>query len=350
MTRPMKIRKPFVTRQLQAALLAFTALAPAVPMRGQSPRAAPSPAAALPGLPRPDVYEALRGDPANNSGYFFSVSPDEEWIAVMLHGRSAPLLCVRVLHRQSQKTWDAPLADWDFKGFPDCFSRDSRRIVLTGRVAELGASMRALEFTDLADGTAPPCTLLGFPAVGGDQAMEWGTVASNGEGTTYESLTEGQVETSVLRITPPGRSQKVDFSPLLDVDRERLDAAAAKVPPEMARLLQDQAKEPAIVQLEQLAVSPDGKCLAAVATIYRGQVGFAGRPYGVLVPLDHGHLVAHPFAQCVYGKILWSGDSKAVYYYAQPQVGTGNGTVHRQVVAGMVRRKGTPAEPARSGR
>jgi hypothetical protein len=114
--------------------------------------------------------------------------------------------------------------------------------------------------------------------------------------------------------------------------------------------LKDLAKTPATVILDKLSVSPDGKSLAAVATIYRGTVGVAGAPYGVLVPLDRGQLCAHPFAQNVYHKMLWTSDSKAFYYYAQPQAGTGNGTVHRQVLAGIRLSRGSAAEAPRPGR
>jgi hypothetical protein len=296
------------------------------------------------------VYEALRGNLVENDGYLFSVSPNEEWIAVM-QDMSARDLRVRVLHRRSGKTWDAPLSDWVLEGFPDCFSKDSRQIVIAGKVADLSASMRALELAAIPPGATPLCTLLGFPTgIGGGPALESGTVASSREGTKYESVTEGQVETSVLRITPPGRSSQVDFSPLLAADGERLAAAAAKLPPELAEILKDHAKTPAVVILDKLSVSPDGKSLAAVATIYRGPVGFAGAPYGVLVPLDRGQLCAHPFAQNVYHKMLWTSDSKAVYYYAQPQAGTGNGTVHRQAVAGMRLSREPTAEGPRPGR
>ncbi len=127
---------------------------------------------------------------------------------------------------------------------------------------------------------------------------------------------------------------RFDFSTLFEAERQRLARAAAKLPKQVAELPKAEGEAPAIVQLDQLSVSPDRKRLVAVATVYRWQVGLAGRPYGVLIPLDRRKYEAHPFAVNVYGKILWSSDSKPVYYCAQPEVGPGNGTVHRLAVPG----------------
>lgn len=327
-------------------LPALAALVVVVSAQAQGKRRSAS--AGTPGLPQPQVFEALRGSPENPNGYFFSVSPDEEWIAVLGLERSRDT-SLRVLHRRSGKTWDTSVSDTPLEGFPDCFTADGRRIVLAGAAAELSPTMGALELRPLARGDAPRCTFLGFPArlLGGSgrerrswisvpQAEgEFGEVAWSEGGVRYASFDDGNDASSWLRVEPPGRRQDVDFSAVLDAERDRLRAAAAKLPARFAAALRADGDTRATVRLAQLSVSPDGKHLAAVATVFRGSVGFGGRPYGVLIPVGGGDHAARPFAINVYGKVLWSSDARVVYYYAQPEVGTGNGTVHRLEVAGI---------------
>lgn len=323
-------------------LFAFAFLIPVASAHAQATR--PS-SRARPVAPQPTAFEALRGTPFNPNGYFFSVSPDEAWIVVVGPDRSHGTT-LQVLHRSSAKTWHAPIADMPFEDFPDCFTDDGRRIVLFGEAAELSPSMDALAFRALPRGETPTRTFLGYPKrllgghgrprrgwLGIPQAEgEFGDVAWSDDGVRYTSLADDGAN-SRLCIEPPGRDHVIDYSAVLDAERDLVAAAAAELPPEFAAVLQRDLDTPATLRLAQLSVSPDGKCLAAIATLFRGSVGFAGRPYGVLIPLDRGKHTARPFAKNVYGKILWSSDAKALYYYAQPQAGTGNGTVHRLEVA-----------------
>ncbi len=291
-----------------------------------------------------DVFEPLRGRLTPSHGYFFAVSADEEWLAVVHAAAPGEQHRVVVLHQPTNKVWSAARDEWLLGAIPDCFSADSQMLVLGRFAAPLDPSMSALQFVEDANDDIE-LAFLGMPEIvagrrSGAQDRwvslsqregEFGELARSAQGVVFEERADGADEHSKLRIRPPGEDRVVDYTPVLDADRKRLLKAAAAQPPELGAILKEHADTPATMRLAQLAVSPDGKTLAAVATLYRGQVGFAGRRYGVLISLGSDRIVAQPFADNVYGKIVWSRDGGGVYFYKQSDDGS-DGTVHRLTI------------------
>ncbi len=316
-------------------------------------------------LPKAVVYSGLRSaDLYRQFGYHFAVSPDEAWIAVLREwGTRTPKL--RVLHRETQKTWDLAIAHdsgsvlnlW----FPACFSRDSSRIVLATVRARLDPKMAKLAPESIQGARdARQTTFLDIPAAyrvpeSGTTMRKWfaasntdseGSVEYSADGKTrYESRTKGQVKSSFLEIKPGGELLAVDYSRVLGWQSAERKAAAeklAKEAPEMAKVfasLLALKSGDGTHRLSRLCVSPDGKYLAGLVSTGGG---FGGSSIGVIIPLERGDLVAHPYAEKVFGRVAWSADSQAIYFYAQPFGRSGRATVHRLALAKMQWGKATP--------
>ncbi len=305
----------------------------------------------IPGAGRLRTFEALRGNPIKAHGYLFTVSPNEKWLAAF-----RPHLTL--VDIATGRAWEAkpdpgppqlpPL--WH----PNCFSPDSSKLYLGDRVANLSPAMDALELRAVND--VPRMVMLEGEFLQsrsqrrdrqGKQVTSWwellqeegrsGRIAWSAT-TLYEAAEQGQIKSTFLIMTPPGRKRGVSYKRLFALKDEEAKEMADKL---RSSSLADRADEleallkvdprSAVVRLQSLSVSPDGRLLAAIATLYRGEVGYGEAEYGVLIPLSKGGLMAHPFARDVYGKLIWSRDSRRLYFYARAVAvaGGGHGTVHQ---------------------
>lgn len=313
------------------------------------------PAAPALTLPKAQIYESLRGNPFAQHEYRFAVSPDEVWLAAIpIWGSGRDVL--RILHRPTGRTWDAELplpSDGAGRWFPACFSRDSQRVVLATVQAQLRPGMDRLVLRPLeGPREARTTTCLDIPAEQrrpgpGLATRRWGlasmqerfgTVETSRDGRIrYEARTQGQAKSSFLDITPGAKAQLVDHSRhalLLEQNRAEARKLRQDAPPGIKALgaLLGVRDGDRAVRLSRLCVSPDGKYLAAIASTSRG---IGDTSVGVIIPLDRGGLVAYPYAERVYGRVVWAADSGGFYFYAQSLEQGHRGTVHRLQLADM---------------
>jgi hypothetical protein len=143
-----------------------------------------------------------------------------------------------------------------------------------------------------------------------------------------------------IRITPPGETRLIDFRPLVET-QERLFREESKArieadpTPERRRIeayVSERRESLAELQLtrtqvEELAISPDGRWLAARAGLQPG-VGD-----GVLIALDEDPFRAQVYSQHlvgVLGRPIWSADSRRLYFLGRTHEDV-SPTEHRNV-------------------
>lgn len=287
-----------------------------------------------PGVGKARAFEGLRGNLLKHYGYTFSVSPNEEWIVAFGLGNE-----VRVAHIPTGKNWAGRTPALEYRQrdwLPNCFSRDGNQLFYSRYVVDLTPGMSALGFRP----TDHPGTgyLLGDTTRPMDPEGRGKTAWSADRRVGYEAV-GGQ-----LRITPPGKLQTVDFSDLDRGDREDLEQGLKSMEGPLSQLAKEEGKEKVEeirktlrelrqemtqqpLELEQLAVSPDGRYLAAIAE--RSEGGYFSIQEGVIISLRHQPPVAHRFAVNVFDKIFWSAHGSRIYFYAQPTPGEGNGTIYQ---------------------
>jgi len=314
------------------------------------------------------VFESLRAESFDD----FSISPDENWIVTLSGNRDYVL---NILHIPSKKKWsynlnlkftESPYGKW----FSNCFAKDNSRIYFGDLSAPLDPQMVKIDFTkdkyplkmDKFEGS-----FLGFNGIVRDREGRhigsfWDThydkwdrgkfTWTNDGADLYESALENG--RSCLYLSSGVGSKKIkkdiNFSIVVDahlngfksiplfknIPNTVTKALGGKIPKEdLARLINFfTPKESAlIVSFESLSISPDKKTLAAVVTIDTGSMNFFETSYGVLIPLEEKELVAYPFSKNT-GKIIWSNDSRRIYYYAEKVKG-GNSTVYRLEIKDM---------------
>ena len=326
------------------------------------------------------TFEQLRVSPGPRQayGYYFAVSPDERWIASISDSTSDGNV-LTVVHAPTGEKWQhtftpqtgSVVRNW----FPNCFSPDSGSIVYGPFVAKLAEKMPDLSFgpfkpdpSELKRGT-----FLGFNGwlknAAGEEVKFWsglsqsegeeGNIAWSLDGRTlYESAIGEEQKFSSLKRTPSGKIDQIDYSRLVS-----LHELEQKKPIAQAReeVLKDkslsaemrQLREREFAQMEEmftgskkirlgnLAVSPNGQYLAGIASIAVEEMGFAGRKYGVIIPLTGDRLQAYPFDTPVYGQMIWSRDAKSLYFYSQSELaggggdGGGNGTVRKLQISSL---------------
>lgn len=263
-------------------------------------------------------------------GYQFTVSPDEAWLALLKRedpGASSRLWIVhtatgRLLSADVDDDPLGPVRRWQ----PNCFSAESDRVFYGDLAAPLAEGMDGLRFAT--DPNPPDLERfdgaglgLSFPlrnrdgeAVAGwyelDQGeAQFGELAWDSAGETrYDGRVEGRVRQDFVWVTPPGERRGVDYGLVFRLHNEGR-SRFTRADPESCPL-----------ELDQLAVSPDGRFLAGIANLYPSGFSIAPNRYGVVLPLDRGGIVAYPFASYTYGKIVWGRDSRSIYYYGSPVV------------------------------
>lgn len=238
-----------------------------------------------------------------------------------------------LLHLPTARRWRASF-EYPYLGSgwnPDCFSEDSRLLIRAdAHAARIRPEMDALVFQPDAEGAARPRSSLGSRA--GSAPVQ------------IEVVMKGQLRQAALRVRPAGDPLGVDYAAILALERGRTESqlaaarelegpllgqapdkeGARQVLGDLVEVLR--AEEHASrITLGDLSVSPGGDLVAAVANV---SAGGSGRRYGVVIPLDRGGLAAFPFAEKVYGKLVWSLDSRRLYFYALTPSGR-DGTVHR---------------------
>lgn len=290
------------------------------------------------GLGKFKIFEALREQTPNPIfGYFFTISPDENWIANI--GFQSDYYALNLFHIPTNRKWSYKLKiDHSIVGewFPNCFSKDNSKMYFGKLTAPINPTMDKIDFkelTEVPDMESFEGSFLGFNGVvrnqDGEYAKSWWE-GHNEEGKfvwTYDNMNlyEAELENgrSYLKISSGELKDKIkkeiNFSIVVDIYASEMKKFRGYGVDESIL----------IICLEDLSISPNGKFLAAIVTIYHGTLGFGGFPYGVLIPLEKPELIAYPFSRNVYDKAIWSNDSKRIYYYAQPAAGTGNGTVCR---------------------
>ena len=310
----------------------------------------------IPGVGVSTVFEGLRAKALlNTQGYAFSISPDENWI-VTASAYPAGVINLFYIPSLGKLTYQADPEDI-FKGwFPNCFSQDSSKFYFGKLVAPLDPGMSAINLQEMND---PPRSgsfenyFLGsrkqyknkegavvdsWYRLGQDEG-EFGESDWSFDGSTlYKTSCEGNKTYLIAGDT----KNEIDFSAAVKffVDERKAAvsdfSAMAKDSPnasdkDLSSLIADLTPDPSKLEiiLDELSVSPDGKFIACVATVYEGSSRSGGASYGVIIPLGERPLAAHPFSKNVYHKIIWSRDSKRIYYYAQAVPGGGNGTVYK---------------------
>jgi WD40-like Beta Propeller Repeat len=322
----------------------------------------------MPSVGEVQVFEEL----GNNlkgllGGYFFSVSPDERWVAAIVNGTIA------IEYLPTAQVWRQPIPGHSFGPlYAGCFSSDSKKLYYESVfdapgwwVARLDPAMSRLELVGFAK--QPPATHFSEGSFSGDDGLKRnlqgervGHLSSKGwssDGKTFYSAEElGYGEWSPdgktfyktserggkivdgIQIYPSGRTVAVDYSLLKKVlaenKRESLTQTRANLSPEMAEFFKNFKVEDILneylqreVRLDELSISPDGELIAASATFED-----SNEYIGVLLVRKGEAFVAHPFAAYYYGKAMWSKDSQRLYYYAQPGASTGEGTVHKLIL------------------
>jgi hypothetical protein len=289
-----------------------------------------------PGAGKVRAFEGLRGNLLPHDGYTYSISPNEEWIAAFDLGGG-----VKVAHVPTGKTWfsKAPADDsYRRPGIgstwrPNCFSQTGDELFYTRYVVALTPGMSGLAFRPV-DNPVPGYRLGGssYP----ENPEDFGKIAWSADRRfKYEAVG------SQLRITPPGKLQAVDFSEPERGEREdqkqameSMDGLISQLGKEEARKIRkafqdlgQQMIQGRSLGLEQLAVSPDGRYLAAVAE--KSDHGNFGTSSGVIISLRHQPPVARRFAVNVFHKIFWSAHGPRIYFYAQPTPHLGEGTIYQ---------------------
>jgi hypothetical protein len=286
-----------------------------------------------------------------SQGYFFSVSPDERWIVVVVR---APQEAVWVVHEPTRKKWIyetrirrdprgvqlvphvGGLGHW----YPNCFSEDSSRLYLGDFSASLSPEMASLSFErDPArkDLEALQGYFLGFRGEirnrSGTLVSSWRawsprdrlTITWGPSGSVLYEVVGWPEQGNRIRVTPPGVTRLIDFGPLVETQERifrqeseaRLNADPTSerrrieeyVREKRASFVEDQLKR---TQVKELVVSPNGRWLAANASLQGGAVGD-----GVLIALDEDPFRARlysPHLDGVLGKPIWSADSQRLYF------------------------------------
>lgn len=290
------------------------------------------------GLGKFKIFEMLREQTPNPVfGYFFTISPDENWVANI--GFRSDYYILNLFHISTNRKWSYEISKTEHivgKWFPNCFSEDSSKIYFGKLGAPISPNMDKIDFRESAevpDMESFEGSFLGFNGTVRNQdsryAKSWwhGHDEEGKYAWTHDNMnlyeTELENGRSHLRISSGELKDKIkreiNFSIVVDnyaSERKKIIGYGVD-------------ESSLILYLEDLSISPNGKFLAATVTIYHGTLGFGGVPYGVLIPLEKPELIAYPFSRNVYGKAIWSNDSKKVYYYAQPKAGSGNGMVCR---------------------
>jgi hypothetical protein len=323
----------------------------------------------MPSVGEVQVFEELGNNlPQLLGGYFFSVSPDERWVAAIVNDM------VAIEYLPTGQVWRQPILGHSFvRLHVGCFSSDSKKLYYESAfvapgwwVARLDPAMPRLELVGFAK--QPPATHFSEGSFLGDDGLKRdlqgeriGHLSSKGwspdgkifysaeelgygewspDGKTfYKTRERGGKIVDGIQIYPSGRTVAVDYSLLKKVlaenKRKSLTQARASFSPEMAEFFKDLKVEDIVkeylqkeVRLDELSISPDGELIAASATF-----GDSNEPIGVLLVRKGEAFVAHPFSAYNYGKAMWSKDSQRLYYYAQPGAGTGNGTVHKLILS-----------------
>lgn len=290
-----------------------------------------------PGVGKAQVAAGMKKDDLEEDGGTPSiVSPDGAWLVSF--GESST---IQVAHRPTGKTWSGRTPVVDPLKYPrsPCFSRDSKQLFFFGYAAALTPGMGGLGFRPL-EKIVVQCFVSDSPGPLGrqDQSVREITWSAGQRAAVYEAVGDQ------LRITPPGKLQTVDFSPVDRAEREDTDQALKSMEAVFSQFEKEEGKAKAaelrkgfreIVQersrwpreLTHLAVSPDGRYLAAV--VERSEHGNFPTSDGVLISLRHQPPVAHRFAVNVYGNIRWAEHGSRIYFYAQPTASEGNGTVYQ---------------------
>lgn len=286
-------------------------------------------------------------------GFSFAVSPDEQWLIYFPRGDGSPGVRLSVVRIETGQVWSAMVeeraqnthTDW----FADCFSAASDRVLYGKRAAVLSADMSALIFEgpsgSLFDGASGPRggARLGGVSLGvrfpmmnrkGTPVGDWFKLSggfgkfawSPDAAVRYEEDQQRERRQDLLRVFPPGALRGVDYSLVIaafnesmiefEGELEELTRAVSGEDIEVGALARASAED-TFIDLRYLSVSPDGKFLAAIAGLSLSARGFASRPMGVVIPLDRGGLVAHPFCEEVFGVLVWGEDSRSLYYYGQ---------------------------------
>lgn len=289
-----------------------------------------------PGAGKVRAFEGLRGNFLPHYGYTYSISPNEEWIAAFDLGGG-----VKVAHVPTGKTWfsRAPADDsYRRPGIgstwrPNCFSQTGDELFYSRYVVALTPGMSGLAFRPV-DNPVPGYRLGGSPY--SEDPEDFGKIAwSADRRVKYEAVD------SQLRITPPGKLQAVDLGEPERGEREDLEKAMGSMDGMISQLGKEEAREARkavqdlgqqmiqgrSLQLKQLAVSPDGRYLAAVAE--KSDHGNFPTSYGVIISLRHQPPVARRFAVNVSNKIFWSARGPRIYFYAQPTPSEGEGTIYQ---------------------
>ena len=325
------------------------------------------------------TFDSLRGSPKQTGGYYFAVSPDERWIATVGDTTTGGTNVMTVVHAATgakwQHTFTAQTGSVVNNWFPNCFSQDSGSIVYSSFIAKLAENMPELSFgpfkpdpSELKRGT-----FLGFNGrlknAVGEEVTSWrGLSQSEGEEgmitwssdsrVLYQVITDDAQKYSSLTRTPSGKTDQVDYSRLLSIVEAEQKETLTQMREDALRdkslsAAMLQANERDIAQMKELfggakkirlsnlAVSPNGQYMAALASISAEEMGFGGRSYGVVISLTSDRLVAYPFDVPVYGQMMWSRDAKALYFYSQSELaggggdGGGRGTVRKLQLSGL---------------
>ncbi len=274
-----------------------------------------------------EIHHAYRG-------YYFSISPNEQWAVGVSRAVDAVL---RVVHIPTRRTWEHPVIG---KWLPNSFSEDSSRLYMDGLEAQLSPDMERLEFRSDAhpiDLESLEGVALGFEAGpytrGGSRADSWEDADGVGlvtrdliHGVLYEVAGEPGAR-SALRVSPPGSTKEIDFTEYMEAKRHRLrevfeEASASATPKEIPVL--EGALEMGVsilmrsrdrMEISGIAVSPDGKWLAATTQWADG----------ILIATADDPLAAHSYSLGVVhvlGIPIWSADSKRLYFYAMSSIPT----------------------------
>ncbi len=287
-----------------------------------------------PGVGKVRAFEGLRGESLKYDGYIFSVSPNEEWIVAFGLGSD-----VRVSHIPTGKTWTGrtPALEYGQQDWhANCFSRDGNQLFYSRYVVALTPGMSALGFRPV-DHPAPGY-LLGDTTRPPDPDGQGKAAWSADRRVGCEAVGDQ------VRITPPGKLQTIDFSEPDRGEREDTEQVLKSMEGLLSQVAKEQGKEKAEEgrkafrdlaqetsrwprELKQLAVSPDGRYLAAIAE--KSENGYFPSSEGLLISLRHQPPVAHRFAVNVFSKIFWAAHGSRIYFYAQPTSNEGNGTIYQ---------------------
>lgn len=268
------------------------------------------------------------------SGYFFLVSPDEQWVAAIARYIPAPRLTV--MHFATGRTWDAEVPrDEPINSPPPGFSRDGDELYVGSRVVRLSPEMAALSFQAYAGASSPRYSLLVPQGSSAPDELESMEFAARQEFAARAALNAGR---------RPGREAlpRIDFSRVGAAESRRIRNLDRVMRAEygfvktvvmkatVRVLLGSRGRRQGYTPLHNLAVSPDGRYVAGFTSIPYSD----GRPseYGVIIPLQRDRLVAWPFAVAEdSGRLLWSRSSREIYFMD----GAGDPTIYRLSVEGV---------------